>query len=382
MKILWVNPSFLDYRVPVYKRLYELTNSNFYLAYSKQRVPERCIKKIETAIGNNALGLKEEIIIKIGPNNDLANKNISIPYPKGLSNMIKNINADIIIAEGFFQWTPWALFKSKHDKVPILIAYERTAYTERNCPKWRFLYRKFISKYISGFLTNGTLTNEYLESLGISKDKLYIGGMSADSEGLKNAVEKLSKDIHIGIRFLYVGQINERKGVGYLLEAWNEHIKKYEKDSLIIVGNGPLLEKFKIEYKAIKSIRFTGPVDYDSIAPYYANADVFVIPTLEDNWSLVVPEAMACGLPIATSIYNGCHVDLVKDGINGKTFDPLNESSILSCLEFFHNKDLKQMGQQSIKIEKNFNTENVSQRIYDACLNVLNKRVNENSNRP
>lgn len=373
MKILWINPSFLDYRVPVYKRLYELTNGNFYLAYSKQRVPERCIKKIESVIGENALGLEQEKIIKFGSNNDLANKSVSLPYPKGLQKMINKVKADIIISEGFFQWTPWALIKSKRDRVPLLIAYERTAYTERNCPKWRYSYRKFIAKFVSGFLTNGTLTNEYLESWGIPKNKLYVGGMSADSEGLKNAVNKISKDIHIGIRFLYVGQINERKGVGYLLEAWKEHSQKYRNDNLIIVGDGPLLDNFKNEYKKVQSIEFTGPIDYDSIAEYYANSDVFIIPTLEDNWSLVVPEAMSCGLPIATSVYNGCHVDLVNDGINGKTFDPLNESSILSCLEFFHNQDLNQMGQQSIEIEKNFNTEHVSKRIYDACKNIINK---------
>lgn len=375
IKILWINPSFLDYRVPVYKRLYELTNGNFYLAYSKQRVPKRCIKKIESALGNNALGLEEERILKFGPNNDLANKSISIPYPKGLQEMISKVKADIIIGEGFFQWTPWALLKSKRDRVPLLIAYERTAYTERNCPKWRYLYRKFISKFVSGFLTNGTLTNEYLESWGIPKNKLFVGGMSADSEGLVKSVERITKDTHIGIHFLYVGQINERKGVAFLLKAWGEHSKKYLDDKLIIVGNGPLLEGFKNDYKDVKSIEFTGAIDYDSIAEYYAKSDVFIIPTLEDNWSLVVPEAMACGLPVATSIYNGCHVDLVKEGVNGTTFDPLNDSSILSCLEFFHDKDLKQMGQKSIEIEKDFNTENVSNRIYNSCIKILNKNI-------
>ena len=46
---------------------------------------------------------------------------------------------------------------------------------------------------------------------------------------------------------------------------------------------------------------------------YYALCDVFIMPTLEDNWCLVIPEAMACGKPVACSIYNGGHYELVQD---------------------------------------------------------------------
>lgn len=373
MKILWINPSFLDYRVPVYKRLYELTNGNFYLAYSKQRVPERCIKKIESALGKNALGLKQEKVFSLGPKKDFANSHINLPFPKGLNNLISDVDADIIISEGFFQWTPWALLKSRKNKVPLVIAYERTSHTERNCPKWRYLYRKFISKFVNGYLANGSLTKEYLLSWGIDENKIFIGGMSADSDGMIKDIKNVERKEHSGIIFLYVGRIIELKGLQYLLPVWKKYSATNQDDKLIIVGDGPLLDDFRSLYNDVPSIEFVGAIDYDSIAQYYAKSDVFIIPTLEDNWSLVVPEAMSCGLPIATSIYNGCHVDLVNDGVNGKTFDPLNESSILSCLEFFHNKDLKQMGQKSIEIEKNFNTENVSQRIYNACLNVLNQ---------
>lgn len=62
----------------------------------------------------------------------------------------------------------------------------------------------------------------------------------------------------------------------------------------------------------MRSVHFLGKIPYQEVYKYYGIADVFVLPTLEDNWSLVVPEAMSCGLPVATSIYNGCHPELVK----------------------------------------------------------------------
>ena len=70
------------------------------------------------------------------------------------------------------------------------------------------------------------------------------------------------------------------------------------------------------------------------------------MPTIEDNWSLVVPEAMACGLPVATSIYNGCYPELVNKNLNGMVFDTFNMHTIIDTLAFFHKHDLKAMGEE------------------------------------
>ena len=93
------------------------------------------------------------------------------------------------------------------------------------------------------------------------------------------------------------------------------------------------------------------------------------------NWSLVIPEAMACGLPVATSIYNGCYSELIKEDVNGTIFDPLKNDSMLKALEYFHHHDLKAMGQASIELEKPFNTENCAQREYDAIIRSLDKKT-------
>ena len=82
-KILWVNPSFLDYRIPLYDELNKLYHDNFYLIYSKQRVPQRCIDKIEIALGNNALGLLAEKKIFVGKKDDFANSVFLYLFRKG-----------------------------------------------------------------------------------------------------------------------------------------------------------------------------------------------------------------------------------------------------------------------------------------------------------
>jgi glycosyltransferase involved in cell wall biosynthesis len=382
MKVLWVNPEFLDYRIPVYKKLYELTNENFFLIYSNRRVPERVTNKIKNAIGANANGLLNEVLIQYAGNGDFANTHFRIPYQPGLYKAISKIDADIIIGEGFFQWTPISLLRAKLKNKKFLIAYERTAHTERNCPKWRSLYRKIISKFVDGYLVNGLLTKQYLLDLGVKEDKIFIGGMSADSENLVSSVNSLTADdieifksklsIAKGLTYLYVGQIIERKGVIHLLNAWTKHIEKHANDNLILIGTGPLHDQYVKKFSSYDSIKLLGSVDYDLIHNYYAIADVFIIPTLEDNWSLVVPEAMACSLPIACSIYNGCYPELVQD-VNGKLFDPLKQDTIIDTLDYFHNKDLKLMGKESARIEKAYNSDTVASKIFDGLKTVVSR---------
>ncbi|TLV03715.1 glycosyltransferase family 4 protein [Dyadobacter luticola] len=380
MRILWVNPSFLDYRIPVYKKLNELSGGNFHIVYSKNRVPERIVTKIEEAIGANAVGMEDEKTFGYAKKGDFANTDINIPYQPGLFKAITKVNADIILGEGFFQWTPLALLGAKLKGKKFLIAYEKTAYTERNCPRWRTMYRQIISKFVNGYSVNGHLTTEYLAEIGVDRKKIFLGGMSADSENLvagikastKEAEDELKAKLSItgGLTYLYAGQIIERKGVIYLLNAWKQHIKNHPDDNLVMIGTGPLLEEYQKQFAEYKSIKLLGMIDYDTIYKYYAIADVFIIPTIEDNWSLVVPEAMACGLPIASSIYNGCYPELVQEDVNGKLFDPLKEDTIVNALDYFHHQDLAAMGRRSMEIERGYNADAIADKIFDSLKTV------------
>lgn len=374
-KILWVNPSFLDYRVPFYRALYNLCNGNFHLVYSKERVPRRCIAKIEAALGNNAHGLERERRFSFGNTQaDFSCKSVIIPYPVGLTDLLKTIKADVVIAEGFFQWTPWAIARARRLSVPFYVAYERTQHTERNCPLWRKMYRRLINYFVGGYLVNGSLCAEYLRAtLNVGNKPIVEGVMAADSDQLASRVAKIkdnendySEDC---VHYLYVGRLIKRKGLDYLLQAWNKHVELNPDDKLTLVGDGP--ERDNLLQQSSTNVFFSGAVDYDSIYAYYARADVFIIPTLEDNWSLVVPEAMSCGLPIACSCYNGCYPELVKEGVNGTVFDPLNHESVITALDYFHHVDLRKFGCKSREIEREYSPEKCAERAYRGILKSL-----------
>ena len=397
MKVLYCNPIFLDYRLPFYKRLNELFDGNFYVMYStvryKLRHNEHLLKQIPEVLGRNALPFENE---KLFNTYEMSFKKYNgrqgkrIPITKGLIRSIKKIKPDVLISEGFFQWTPLVLLYSILTLTPLFIGYERTPHTERNAKRIITWQRKFFNLFIKGYLVNGKETQKYLESIGIKSKKIHIGGMSADGKGLAEAVKNYNpqnednefiksllniKQEKKGLIYLFSGQIHTPKGVPHLLLAWETHIKKNPKDQLVLIGKGEEYDYLKDKYATYDSIHFLGFIAYQYVYKYYAIADVFILPTLQDDWSLVIPEAMACGLPVATSIYNGCYSELIKEDVNGTIFDPLKNDSMLKALEYFHHHDLKAMGQASIELEKPFNTENCAQREYDAIIRSLDKKT-------
>lgn len=318
MKVLYCNPSFWEYRLPFYVELNRLFNGNFHVVYSTKRyfgAHINMLPKIKNVLGENAHPYENEwMYVRETHSMKIKDETYhAIPLSLGLLNIIRKIKPNVLITEGFFQWTPFVQLYGWFFRVPVFVGYERTLYTERHNSIIKTFLRKLQDKSIAGYLVNGTETKKYLLSLGISEEKIFVGGMSADSTGLRVSIKKWpieekqsfkSKYIssNNGLIFLFTGQMILRKGVNYLLNAWVKHTQLYPDDKLVLVGGGVFLEKWKEQYSKYSSIIFEGTIAYDEIYKYYAIADVYILPTIEDNWSLVVPEAMACGLPVATSI--------------------------------------------------------------------------------
>jgi len=112
-------------------------------------------------------------------------------------------------------------------------------------------------------------------------------------------------------RALFVGQIGIRKGVPYLLEAWQR--LGWRDAELWLVGRvlpecRPILQR----YLDLPGLRLIGHLD-DPVAAYQ-QADVFVFPSIEEGSALVTYEALACGLPVVTTPNAG---SVVRNGVEG-----------------------------------------------------------------
>lgn len=134
-------------------------------------------------------------------------------------------------------------------------------------------------------------------------------------------------------RVLYVGTIEPRKGVQYLINAFLQ--AKISRSELLIVGGAStrflrsLMENTLIQHFNIKQEFW----DFSRSEPtqVFSQCSVLVLPSVEDGFGLVVLEAMACGLPVIVTSHCGA-ADVVEDGINGFVVPPRDVKAIAEKL--------------------------------------------------
>lgn len=103
---------------------------------------------------------------------------------------------------------------------------------------------------------------------------------------------------------LFVGRLNPWKGLEYLIAAMKNVNECFRNASLVIVGDGPLEEscrQLSSSHGISDSVIFKGRVSHTDLPKYYAAADVLVLPSFYESFSMVVLEAMACGCPVVTT---------------------------------------------------------------------------------
>jgi UDP-glucose:(heptosyl)LPS alpha-1,3-glucosyltransferase len=122
------------------------------------------------------------------------------------------------------------------------------------------------------------------------------------------------------------------KGVDWLIRAMGRLVQQQWPVKLAVVGRGATgrYSRLARQNGCGEQVRFIGPMDDSS--PAYAAADVYVQPTFYDPCSLVVLEALACGLPTITSRFNGAG-ELIRHGEQGFVIDdPTNVADLADCI--------------------------------------------------
>jgi phosphatidyl-myo-inositol alpha-mannosyltransferase len=138
------------------------------------------------------------------------------------------------------------------------------------------------------------------------------------------------------LNVLFVGRLEARKGVRYLIEAFAILKASRPECRLLIVGPGTrYLRQFKLMVSALglnKDVVFVGPVSYDELPRYYRTADIFCSPaTGRESFGMVLLEAMASGVPVVASDIEG-YRNVVTAGKEGILVPPRNERALAECL--------------------------------------------------
>ena len=136
-------------------------------------------------------------------------------------------------------------------------------------------------------------------------------------------VEKHTKDFQV----LFVGRLEQLKGLSYLLEGY----RKFHKPDTTLVLAGALPPKPAVlkPYKGL--FRYAGYIHPANMPDFYRQGSVFLLPSLIEGLPLVVLEAMASGLPVIVTDTGAA--DIVRDGIDGFVIPIRNSNAIANRLE-------------------------------------------------
>lgn len=256
------------------------------------------------------------------------------------------VRPQVIVTGEFGARSAQAMLYGRLTRTPVIVWSEVTRHTETRTSPLKTAMRKAMVKSASGFWSNGHESSLLLEDYGADPERIQPGMTGVDTRFF--AVEtrrwlperdRLRAELGVsGTTFLFVGQFIERKGLKHYLDALEALAAETPRGwSAVFVGSGPLEEDIRAwrAQHADIPVVLTGFVQPDLLPRYYALADVFVMPTLEDNWSLVALEAAVAGLPQVFSRYNGCSSDLSAYGAAGLVVDPLRVSSFGATLRAF-----------------------------------------------
>lgn len=182
-------------------------------------------------------------------------------------------------------------------------------------------------------LAGSTFVKGCLQENGVSPAKIVVVPYGADIDVFAPEPRKVDGPF----RILFVGQLSQRKGIKYLLEAVRQLRLPRCELTLVggIVGSGEGLIPYRSNFKWIPN------VPHHEVHHQFTNADIFVYPSLFEGSAIAIYEALASGLPVITTPNSG---SVVRDGMEGfvlpiRDVDALKEKILL----LYTDLELRQM---------------------------------------
>jgi glycosyltransferase involved in cell wall biosynthesis len=295
-------------------------------------------------------------------------KEIHIPYDT--LPQLAGFRPDAIVAAEFGMRTMQAaLYKCFAPRTRLIVWATISEITERYRGPLRRLIRQAILTVTDGVLVNGRSGARYLESLGYAPEKIHLVPQATDNSLFAGPATRPADPVR---KLLYAGQLIERKGLVYLHEQLIRWCGLHPDRKIVwtLVGTGPLRETILgWERPENYGLELLEEVPFRDLAELYRRADLFALPTLADEWGLVVNEAMIAGLPVLGSVYSQAVEDLVTDGLDGWTFRPDHPEEVFGALDralSCNAEELDTMRAHAIATVKPLDAEDMKSRIVGA----------------
>jgi 1,2-diacylglycerol 3-alpha-glucosyltransferase len=206
--------------------------------------------------------------------------------------------------------------------------------------------KRRIVRLFSSAIVGGAPHAAYACALGLSAATVFEGYDAVDNEHFERgardarfAGEHWRERLGLPERFfLASSRFVAKKNLMRLLDAYCNYRQRTGAAAwrLVVLGDGEL--RAQVESRIARAdlagdVLLAGFRQYDELPAYYGLASGFVHASTSEQWGLVVNEAMASGLPVIVSGRCGCVPDLVRNGVNGFTFDPYSVEELAGLMQ-------------------------------------------------
>jgi glycosyltransferase involved in cell wall biosynthesis len=318
----------------------------------------------------------------------------------------RNLRTDVALLPSYFHWSLALNAATRLVGGRVVMMNETHAGTARARGLKAIFKRQVVSRFHAGFV-GGAPHRRYFASLGLPTKKIFTGYDAVDNDYFSMNAEKIrGREAEVRKQydlpkhfFLSLGRFVSKKNLNTLIKAYCDYLASSpdSQPHLVMVGSGedetklrtlcrelglPTYEKTAFEIGTRKSgigneppgVHFYGFRPIEENPFFYGLADAFILPSLWEEWGLVVNEAMACGLPVIVSQTAGCAEDLVQEGVNGFTFDPRNVQQLADLMlkiSAFQPFKLSELGNASREIISHWGCDNFAQNALRAALAAI-----------
>ena len=299
MRLLIVTEIPAPFRVPLFNALAAEPDVELCVAFLSEHDPRRSYR-----VYRDEFAFRDVVL----PGRSLHHGSRWVVLTRGLGGLLRTFRPDVVIVGGWNQPAFWqALVKAPAS----LLWVESNASDSRTAPD---AVRRLALSRASGFLVPGRASRAYLEELGASAERIFVAPNAIDFGVFAEHVEAERADRAAlrgrlrldGCVFLYVGRLEREKGLDVLVDAM-EGVRGH----LVLVGSGPLEPELR------SRARVVGQLSRDELVPWYAAADVLVLPSRSEPWGMTLNEGAAAGLPLVATDAVGAAHDLIEPGVNG-----------------------------------------------------------------
>lgn len=196
--------------------------------------------------------------------------------------------------------------------------------------RWRPVLRFLLSR-ADAIPSTSIELDEAVKSLGLGARSFPVVN-GVDTDHFRPVPPRLPSEPGVA-RLLAVRRLVPKNGLRYLIEAMPLLLAR-RRAECVLIGEGPLEGELKALARSLGvegAVRFLGGVANAELPPYFASADVVVVPSLVEATSIAALEAMACARPVAASRVGGLP-EIIDESV-GTLFEPANPPDLAARVD-------------------------------------------------